>query len=146
VSTYERNHAVVAPSLRVMYELGLDGLGQRETLWFVSFSWSKLRRVDARALFCFVRLCAVDGTLLRLLRCSLLARVGFLWSPMLWRRLLSLPVKPLGLFFRVARARLVEPPPAVVRVEEGKARAPCWCVKTSRARARGSFPRGGVRF
>ena len=31
-----------------MYELGLDGLGQREALWFVSFSWSKLRRVDAR--------------------------------------------------------------------------------------------------
>jgi len=90
VSTYERNQAVVAPSLRVMYELGLDGLGQRETLWFVSFSWSKLRRVDARALFCFVRLCAVDGTLLRLLWWTFLGSWIPVWSPMLWRRLLSL--------------------------------------------------------
>ena len=124
MSTYERNHAVVAPSLRVMYELGLDGLGQRETLWFVSFSWSKLRRVDARALFCcFVRLCAVDGTLLRLLWCSLLGRVGFLCGVRCFGDGCSLLLQPLGLFFRVARARLVEPPPAVVRVEDGMARA-----------------------
>ena len=109
----------------MMYELGLDGLGQRETLWFVSFSWSKLRRVDARALFCcFVRLCAVDGTLLRLLWWTFLGSWIPVWSPMLWRRLLSLLLQPLGLFFRVARARLVELPPAVVRVEDGMARAP----------------------